>query len=328
MPCTPSLSFRAVAVLTGAIAFPGLAFAQSAENPSAQSSEEIPAVAVVGVNSNNAPQVEREPSSESVQASVAPGGASGTAGEETINLDCLSRTICEIKQKIRWQTAAWSPAQCQKVARAVLESSEKYQLSPTLLLAVMINESDLNEKSARVSTRDNKVYAKDSGLMAVRCVVDSHDRCVNSNLQGVKWTQLMDPATNIAVGARELAHWRDGGAYVRKTVKVRDRDGHVRPVLRNVPCRHKDHGFWAHYNHGPRYIDHGYARHYPHRVAVIDHALASVFNVDAPELHQKRITVRDPGRGQRTADRPQEARYKKLCSQIRSVHACSAVAMN
>ena len=147
MPCTPSLSFRAVAVLTGAIAFPGLAFAQSAENPSAQSSEEIPAVAVVGVNSNNAPQVEREPSSESVQASVAPGGASGTAGEETINLDCLSRTICEIKQKIRWQTAAWSPAQCQKVARAVLESSEKYQLSPTLLLAVMINESDLNEKS-------------------------------------------------------------------------------------------------------------------------------------------------------------------------------------
>ena len=46
-------------------------------------------------------------------------------------------------------------------------SAKKYDLSPTLLLAIMVNESDLNEKSARVYTREGKVYAKDGGLMAV-----------------------------------------------------------------------------------------------------------------------------------------------------------------
>jgi hypothetical protein len=253
---------------------------------------------------------------------------SGSGPARSTDVGCLAHTICEVKDRIRWQTSAWSPATCQKVALAVRDASRKYDLSMPLLLAVMINESDLNEKAARVYMKEGKVYAKDGGLMGLRCVLDRQDRCINSNLRGVRWRDLMEPSNNIALGARELAGWRDGGAYVRKTVKVRDRSGHLRPVLRNVPCLHTDHGFWAHYNHGPRYIDHGYPRHYPHRVAVLDHALAAVLNVEAPELRKARITVRDPGKPQRTADHPMEARYKKLCSQIQSVHACSSVAMN
>jgi hypothetical protein len=99
-------------------------------------------------------------------------------------------------------------------------------------------------------------------------------------------------------------------------------------VTREVPCDHKNHGFWAHYNHGPRYIDKGYARHYPHRIAVLDHALAQVMNVPAPELTSGHITMRDPGKRERTPDRPLEPRFKKLCDQIRSSASCSALALN
>ena len=64
----------------------------------------------------------------------------------------------------------------------------------------------------------------------------------------------------------------------------------------------------------------------PHRVAVIDHALASVLNVEAPELRGKAITVHDVGKRDRTVDHPLEARYKKLCTQIQSIRSCPAVA--
>ncbi|MEO8214421.1 MAG: transglycosylase SLT domain-containing protein [Myxococcales bacterium] len=252
----------------------------------------------------------------------------GALSSEFPQVSCLARTICAIKDRIRWQTAAWTPTECNKIATAVLTSSKRYSISPSLLLAVMINESDLNEKAARITMRENKVYAKDSGLMAVRCVLDRRSRCLNGNVRGVAWSALMDPTTNIAAGARELAYWRSGGAVVKKVVKVRDASGKLRPIFKNVPCHHTDHAYWAHYNHGPFYIAKGYARHYPHRVAVLDHALATALNVDAPELRATHITIHDAGKRERTADRPVEARYRKLCSQIESVGACSAVALN
>ncbi len=67
----------------------------------------------------------------------------------------------------------------------------------------------------------------------------------------------MDPVTNIELGARELAHWRDGGGVTRKTIVKLDADGHRQHVTKDVPCEHKTHAWWAHYNHGPRYIDKG-----------------------------------------------------------------------
>jgi len=200
----------------------------------------------------------------------------GTSPDAARN--CLAQTICSVKERIRWQTPAWTPSQCRKIADAVSTSAKKHDLSPSLLLAIMVNESDMNEKAALTYTREGKIYAKDSGLMAVRCLLDDHGRCTNGNVRGMAFKDLMDPVNNIEAGARELALWRDGGGVTRTTVVKRDRDGHLHRVTKNVPCKHKTHGWWAHYNHGPRYIDKGYPRHYPHRVAVLDHAFATVLN--------------------------------------------------
>jgi len=241
---------------------------------------------------------------------------------------CLAQTICAVKERIRWQTPAWTPSQCRNIADAVNESAKRHDLSPSLLLAVMVNESDMNEKAARTYTRDGKIYAKDGGLMAIRCLLDDKEKCTNGNVRGVAWKDLMTPATNIELGARELAHWRDGGGVTRTTIRKRDGQGHLQQVTKVVPCQHKTHGWWAHYNHGPMYIDKGYARHYPHRIAVLDHAFATVMNASAPELTNGRITIHDAGKRERTVDRPLEPRFKKLYDQIMSSGTCSALALN
>ena len=241
---------------------------------------------------------------------------------------CLAQTICAVKERIRWQTPAWTPSQCRRIADAVNDSAKRHDISPTMLLAIMVNESDMNEKSARAYTRDGKIYAKDGGLMAIRCMLDDKERCTNGNVRGVAWKDLMDPVKNIELGARELAHWRAGGGVTTTTIVKLDGNGRRYKVTKNVPCQHKTHGWWAHYNHGPRYIDKGYARHYPHRIAVLDHAFATVMNAPTPELEAGRITIHDPGKRERTADRPLEPRFKKLCEQIRSSGTCSALALN
>ncbi|HEY2731701.1 MAG TPA: transglycosylase SLT domain-containing protein [Polyangia bacterium] len=283
------------------------------------------AVAFHGVSSSGAKASTTPPS---VAVLTAQAAATSEADADTASTDCLTSTICSVKEKIRWQTPAWTPSQCRRISDAVSTSAKRYHLSPTLLLAVMINESDMNEKASRAYTRDGKVFAKDGGLMAIRCHVDAHDRCTNGDLKGMAWKDLMEPATNIELGARTLAHYRDGGAVMTKTIVKLDANGQRERVTKEVPCTHKNHGFWAHYNHGPHYIDKGYARHYPHRIAVLDHALAQVMNVPAPELSHGAITIHDPGKRERTADRPIEPRFKKLCGQILSSGSCSALALN
>jgi hypothetical protein len=61
---------------------------------------------------------------------------------------CLASTICGLKDKVRWRAPAWSPHLCERIAEGVLSSARKHNVSPTLLLAVMVNESDMNEKAA------------------------------------------------------------------------------------------------------------------------------------------------------------------------------------
>lgn len=345
MSVSPGLTLRTIAVLSGAVALSqGLVFAAPSLQIAVTSPPQLGVTggpdlegAPVGTDDDvteiaSPKQLVDSSETENTQPSENSEPAETVTNEpamsETPELGCLSRTICAIKDKIRWQTPAWTASQCNKVASAILSSSKRYDISPSLLMAVMINESDMNDKAARITMRENKVYAKDSGLMAIRCVLGKKDKCLNGNVRGLFWTNVMNPATNIELGAKELAYWKNGGAVTRTIVKIRDASGHVRPAFKTVHCRHKDHGYWAHYNHGPRYIDHGPARHYPHRVAVIDHALASVLNVDTPELRGAPVTMHDPGKRQRTADRPLEARYRKLCSQIQSVGTCSTVAMN
>src|SRR5262245_38344590 len=258
-------------------------------------------------------------------AAVSPSTDSGPA--PAASEACLAQTICSVKERIRWQTPAWTPSQCRKIADAVNDSAKRHDLSPSLLLAIMVNESDMNEKSARTYTRNGKIYAKDGGLMAIRCMLDEKERCTNGNVRGVAWKDLMNPVTNIELGARELAHWRDGGGVTTTTITKVDSAHHRYQVTKNVPCQHKTHGWWAHYNHGPRYIDKGYARHYPHRIAVLDHAFATVMNTPTPELEAGRITIHDPGKRERTVDRPLEPRYKQLCDQVLSSGPCGPRAL-
>ena len=232
---------------------------------------------------------------------------------------CLATTICEVKDRVRWRTPAWKPEYCKQIANAVLDSSKRHAVSPSLILAVMINESDMNEKAFRTTLKAGRLYAKDGGLMGIRCIVDKQGHCVNGNVRGMPWSEVMDPVTNIDIGARELAHWRNGGGITNVTIRSRDSDGVLRIKQKHVPCTHKTHAYWAHYNHGPRYIDRGPARHYPHRIAVLYYALARAMNMDTTELTSMRLTITDPGKRPRTADRPVEARYLKLCQAIRGV---------
>ena len=232
---------------------------------------------------------------------------------------CLANTICEIKDRVRWRTPPWKPAFCERIANAVLESAKRYDVPPSLIVAIMINESDMNERAFRATVKGSTVYAKDGGLMGIRCVVDKRGRCKNGNVRGLKWSEIMNPVRNIDIGARELGHWRHGGGVVEKTVRTRDRNGVLHSKLRKVPCSHRTHAYWAHYNHGPQYIDKGPARHYPHRVGVIYYVVARAMNLDTTELTSMQLTIRDRGKRLRTADRPVEARYQKLCQAIREV---------
>jgi hypothetical protein len=238
--------------------------------------------------------------------------------------DCLASTICVIKDRVRWRAPAWKPEVCQKIAHEILESAERYQIPPALILAVMINESDMNENTFRTTVRAGAVYAKDGGLMGIRCIVDKKGHCSNAHVRGMSWKTVMNPATNIELGAKELAHYRDGGGVNKVTMRVRDSKGHLVVQQKSIPCTHKNHAYWAHYNHGPHYIDHGPARHYPHRIGVLYYALARTLGVDTTEVTTTRLTVVDRGHRARTYDRPIEARYHKLCQAIHdSKSACT-----
>jgi len=232
---------------------------------------------------------------------------------------CLANTICEVKDRVRWRTPAWRPTYCERIAHAVYESSQQYDVPASLLLAVMINESDMNENAVRTTMKNGTVYAKDGGLMGIRCIVDKQGRCINGLVRGLHWKEVMNPVKNIEIAARELAHYRDGGGISTTTVRTRDSHGILRTRQKSIPCLHKTHAYWAHYNHGPHYIDHGPARHYPHRIAVLYYALSRAMNVDTTTLTSMRLTVVDRGKRPRTADRPIEARYQKLCQAIRGV---------
>jgi hypothetical protein len=231
--------------------------------------------------------------------------------------DCLADTVCALKDRVRWRAPAWKKPYCEKIAHAVLESAERHQIPPALILAIMINESDMNENTFRTTVRNGAIYAKDGGLMGIRCIVDKKGNCTNAHVRGMAWKDVMRPSTNIELGARELAHFRDGGGVNTVTVRKRDNKGKLVVREKVVPCTHKNHAYWAHYNHGPHYINHGPARHYPHRIGVLYYALARTMGVDTTEVTTTRLTMVDPGRRPRTFDRPVEARYRKLCQAIR-----------
>jgi len=240
---------------------------------------------------------------------------------------CFSETVCRLKEKLRWQKPAWDNDFCREIAHTFVEAAEEFELSPALLLAIAINESDLDENAESPTVRGDSVYAKDGGLMGIRCILDNKGHCTNGHVKGRAWSSIMSPQANIELGARELAHFRDGGGIERVEKRVRGRDGKISSVVHKNHCRHKTHAYWAHYNHGPIYRSEGYARHYPHRVAVVYYALLKAIGMPIPSELKGRLTISDKGMRQRTADHPVEQRFKHLVEIIDSTpRSCSSLA--
>jgi hypothetical protein len=273
-------------------------------------------------------QARSGPPAVPVPAALAPGpqaaaGPTITPANPQPTAACLANLLCELKDEVRWRTPRWDRPTCARIADAVLTSARQYKLSPALLMAVMLNESDLDEKASIRYLRDGEVYAKDGGLMGIRCVFDDDgsNRCANGHVRGLPFRTLMDPTRNVELGARQLAYFRDQGGVEKKRVRVRGEDGKLVTKTKLLRCRHRDHAWWAHYNHGNFYIKRGYARHYPQRIGVLYAALSRALALPAPELQRigTRLTVHDPGRRPRTADRPVEPRFRVLCRKIGSV---------
>jgi soluble lytic murein transglycosylase-like protein len=259
------------------------------------------------------------PTQDETQA--APAAVPAASAPPAPTTACLAATLCALQGEVRWKAPSWSEATCRRTADAVLTASRKYKLSPALIVAVMLNESDLDEKATVPYYRDGELYAKDGGLMGVRCVFGAAGRCDNGQVQGMSFRAIMDPVKNVELGAKALAYFRDKGGVEKKVVRERNAEGKLVKRTRYVRCKHRNHAWWAHYNHGSFYISKGYARHYPHRVAVLYNRLSQVLAVPAPELTSGRITMRDPGQRLRTIDHPVEPRYRVLYDKIGHVGA-------
>ncbi len=215
-------------------------------------------------------------------------------GEDATGDACLARLLCDLKRRVRPGKSgarAWTPEFCQTLAAGVREAAERHDLDPALLVAVMINESDLDEAAVRLGRTRGRL-AKDSGLMGIRCVLD-RGRCTNALVDGLPWRKVMEPVTNVELGARYLAHYRDGAGRSRVKLRVRGEDGQPRVVEKSVRCRHRDHAYWAHYNHGTRYIARGPARLYPHHVAVLYAAVARALGREEATAGSRRLAVLD-----------------------------------
>jgi hypothetical protein len=228
--------------------------------------------------------------------------SSPTMHEDTT---CFAKLLCAVKDRIRWRTPAWSAKTCEKLGDAIQASASEHKLNPHLLLGILVNESELDEKSHRDTYRDGKLVAKDGGLGGMRCVLGQDGKhCVNGFVRGMSWQQIMDPVTNIEMAARELARHHE-----------------------SVACRHKGHAWWNHFNHGVRYIDRGPARHYGHRVAVLYAALLRVSGESVTDELRKPITIVDKGQKPRSIDKPVGVRQRRLVGQIMEcARACTKLA--
>jgi hypothetical protein len=227
--------------------------------------------------------------------------------------DCLAVALCRLQHQVGRRRSLWTADTCRTVAEGVTASAARHGLSPALLLAVMIQESNLDEHAVRES-RSHGGIARDSGLMGIRCHLDGRGRCTNGLVRGLPWRQLMSPVTNIELGARYLVLYRDGAGRSRIVSRVRQPDGTVRETARSVPCRHLDHAYWAHYNHGTHYIGHGVARWYPVDVAAIYAAVGETLGLDTSELAHLR-----------TAHAPAPVGVGERATRQRSAQLCGAV---
>jgi hypothetical protein len=95
--------------------------------------------------------------------------------------------VCVVQDAIRWRTSKMPRATCVKLADAF-----NAKVTPRLLLAMAINESDLRPHVlARVSE-----HVSDRGLGGIRCA-EVDGVCANGPARGYTPTQLLNPVINI-----------------------------------------------------------------------------------------------------------------------------------
>ena len=111
------------------------------------------------------------------------------------------------------------------IADMIVRESTREQVDPVLVVAVMWHESGFRNLPVNAT--------KDRGLMQV------HWSPGAPWLAGLSPRDLMDPATNVRAGVRELAWWR--GQHEKR-------------------CDDSKHFWWAHYKWGYRVKDRRYGR--------------------------------------------------------------------
>lgn len=212
---------------------------------------------------------------------------------------CFVERMCELKEMIRWRTPRWTMDMCRRVGNAVLAEERTSGLPRELILAVMINESDMNDKATRpYYDEKGKLKSWDGGLMGVRCIVDKDGLSCTNYMKKVTWKALLIPEVNIKLAVRKM---------------VAARDLHQ--------CKHTDHPWFAHYNWGVKVIRTGIPRSYPQRIAVLWKALAEAGGETPPEIASLRF-VQIKGKKPITINTPVGARHRDLVSKIRQCRAC------
>lgn len=213
------------------------------------------------------------------------------ASAESVEDRCFIENLCSLKEAVRWKTPAWTEGMCKKVGRALIREAAENGIPRYLLLSVMINESDMNEKAARLTLKAGRLVAWDGGLMGVRCKVGPDGKSCTNYKGRFKYRDLLKVETSIKLGAKKLA------------------------AVREDKCKHKDHPWFAHYNWGSKIFRTGVARSYPQRVAVLWKALTDAQGVQQPELAGLRF-VQIAGKRPVTIATPVGQRHKELVSKI------------
>jgi hypothetical protein len=124
-------------------------------------------------------------------------------------------TVCRVQNALRWSLPAWKQKRCQEVAAALSVLPE-----PVTMLAVMANESGMNEKAIRWAGP----RTCDVGATGIRCVLGDDGKCNNGPARGYTIAQLMDPVTNVRIahvlatikGARWLHRWNGDPGYAAR----------------------------------------------------------------------------------------------------------------
>jgi hypothetical protein len=198
------------------------------------------------------------------------------------------------------------------------------------LLAIMVNESDMNEKSARSYTRDGKIYAKDGGLMADPLHARRQGAAARTGTCAAsRGKDLMNPRDEHRAGRARARALARGGGVVRTTItEGRRQPPPLSGQRRTCPVSTRRTAGGRTTTTVPRYIDKGYARHYPHRIAVLDHAFATVMNTPSAGAGKGTHHHSRPGQARTRARPAAGTALQKLYSQIISSGACSPLALN